>query len=413
MKRLSRAIMSLCVGMALMCANQAHAGEVDVLLKILVKKGILTETEAAIVKDETKQTVAADLAAQKSYAVPGWVQKTKFKGDLRLRYQDQRRKGKNDRHRGRYRFRLGLESEITDDILVAAGIATGGSDPRSTNQTFTNAFETPDVRMDYAYAKYSPLSYVDIYGGKMKRKPVLWAPSDLMWDGDINPEGAAVAASHKLSKHLDGFFNTGFWVLDESSSDSSDPYLKYVQPGLVFGLGNGIKLKTALTYYMFENVQQSTLDNSAGTNTLDVNGGLATGFRTLHPAAEMSVKEPFDGIVNYASLFGEYATNLDDDFVSETDAWVIGMKFGDKKVKKPGQWQFKYMFKRMEMDAFPDIFADSDHFDGDTNTRGHEWIFNYAVAKNVVLGLDYYRTNTILGSDTPEHLIQTDIVIKF
>ncbi len=413
MKKLAGAVMIGITALVLVCTTHAHAGEVDVLLDILVKKGVLTSSEAALVRDETKQAVAAELAAQKSYTVPSWVQKTKFKGDFRLRYQRESKKSTNDRHRGRYRFRLGVESDITDKVTVAGGIATGGDDPRSTNQTFANTFDTPDIRMDYAYVKFSPLSSLDIYGGKMKRKPVLWAPSDLLWDGDINPEGGSLAFTHAINDDIGFFFNGGVWVLDESGSDSSDPYMKYLQPGFTFGFDHGIKLKTALTYYMFDSVEGSLLDNSAGTNSLDVNGNLASSFKSLSPAAELSVKNPFDGPIPYLAVFGEFVTNLDDDHVTETEGWLAGLKFGDKSVKKQGQWQFKYMFRKLEMDAFPDTFPDSDSYGGGTNMRGHEWILEYGLANNVVLGFDYYRTNQIMGGDDPEHIFQTDVMIKF
>lgn len=413
MSKFKKAVSCAAAGLMLLFSVSAQAGEVDVLLDILVKKGVLTASEASIVRDETKQAVAAELAAQKSYAVPSWAQKTKIKGDFRLRYQRQSKKSTNDRHRGRYRFRLGIESQIAKKFMVGAGLATGGTDPRSTNQTFTNSFETPDIRMDYAYMKYSPLSYLQVYAGKMPRKPVLWAPSDLLWDGDINPEGGSLVFNYNLTDDIGFFFNGGVWVLDESSSDSSDPYLKYLQPGFTFGFANGISLKTALTYYRFDSIEGSLLDHSAGTNTLDVNGNLASSFTSLNPAAELAVKEPFDGLVPYASIFGEFVTNLDDDHVRETEGWLAGFKVGDKSVKKPGQWQFKYMFRNLEMDAFPDVFPDSDSYGGETNIRGHEWVVEYGIANNVVLGLDYYRMNQILGGDDPEHLFQTDVVIKF
>ena len=67
-------IMSLAI-----CGN-AIAGEIDILVDKLVEKGILTPVEAQIVLDETKQEVANEIAQGKSYAVPSWVQKMKFKG---------------------------------------------------------------------------------------------------------------------------------------------------------------------------------------------------------------------------------------------------------------------------------------------------------------------------------------------
>ena len=77
----------------------------DVLLEKLVDKGILTPTEASIIKDETKQQVSKELVEQRSYALPEWVQKIKIKGDLRVRYQNERIK---DERFGDFVMRRGL-----------------------------------------------------------------------------------------------------------------------------------------------------------------------------------------------------------------------------------------------------------------------------------------------------------------
>ena len=94
-----------------------------------------------------------------------------------------------------------------------------------------NTFQTPDIRLDYAFAEYSAAPWLTLYGGKFKRKPVVWQPSDLLWDSDINPEGGAITINKGLMSNLDLFFNTGVFVLDESSSDTSDPMMYSVQPG--------------------------------------------------------------------------------------------------------------------------------------------------------------------------------------
>ncbi len=175
----------------------SQAGEMDILVDKLVEKGILSPVEAQIILDETKQQVSKELAEQKSYAAPSWTQKVKLKGDFRLRYQYERRNADTEgRTRGRYRFRLGGEGQVIDQFKVGFGLATGSDDPKSTNQTFSGdgsrTFGTPDIRLDYAFGEYQPLSNFKVAFGKFKRKPYLWAPTDMLWDSDINPEGASL-----------------------------------------------------------------------------------------------------------------------------------------------------------------------------------------------------------------------------
>ncbi len=412
-------ILSCLLGSVLI-STTAFGGEIDILVIKLVEKGILTPVEAQIILDETKQEVAKEIAQGKSYAVPGWVQNTKLKGDLRLRYQydDKDKDSRSGRNRGRVRFRLGMESKIVDSFKIAAGFASGSTDPRSTNQTFQDTFSTKGINLDYAYAQYTAAPWLTLFGGKMKRKSILWEPTDLLWDGDINPEGAAILLSKGMDD-VDFFLNSGFFVLDESSSKSNEPWMAYLQPGINWQLSELTNLKAAVTGYLV-NTKGYDMDNSANTNTL-TGANHSYDYDALSPAVELGIKEPFAGLVPYCALFGEYVNAFDPN--SDNDGYALGFKFGDKKVKKPGQWQFKYVYRRLERDAWFDGFPDSDAYDGDTNVKGHEAAFTYGLRKNVTLGLDYYYMKPIktlsgvsdhsLGSANNQQVLQADLVLKF
>ena len=314
-------------------------------------------------------------------------------------------------HRGRIRYRLGIESKINDKVTVAAGLATGGTNARSTNQDFEDVFQTKPFGLDYVYAKYTPKDWVTIYGGKMKRKPILWEPGDLLWDTDINPEGGAITLQTTRGD-FDLFMNNGMFVLDEATEDTSDPFMYYMQPGVVWNARDDIAVKVATTFYGFSNVKETVLDNSTGTNTLK-NGVLRYDYDAVSPAFEVSMVDPLGGFVPYVSVFGEYVNSMDAG--SEDWGFLMGFKFGDKKIKKFGQWQAKYMFARLERDAWLDNLPDADRSLGRTHVRGHEFIFNYGLAKNVSCGLDYYFSERLetASNDQPQHLLQLDLNFKF
>ncbi len=173
-------------------AVPTESAEIDILIDKLVEKGILTETEARDILQETKiaaekehkkivqETTQALTSGENSIAltvVPDWIRRTKFKGDLRLRYQMNKRNPGADRHRGRFRLRLGFFTEITDKVHVGFGLASGGSNPRSANHTLGNSFETADIRLDYAYASYQPWTWLTLKGGKFKNP--LWLTSQV------------------------------------------------------------------------------------------------------------------------------------------------------------------------------------------------------------------------------------------
>jgi hypothetical protein len=398
--------------------NLVFAGEVDVLIDKLVEKGILTKAEAQQVATEAKEEARKESIKGSYAALPAWVQNLKLKGDLRLRYQWEDKSSATssvaDRHRARYRFRLGLESKVNDKLTVAAGLATGSSDPRSTNQSMNNTFDTPDIRLDYAYAEWSATPWMTLRGGKVKSiKKEIFRPSDLLWDSDIHPEGLTIALSKDAGK-ANFFANTAFWVLDESKTDSSDPVMWVVQPGFKTKLSDNLKLTAAVAGYFFDNVKGATLEHSAGSNTLE-NGVLKYNYNSVSPSVKLDIKQPFNiAALDKMSLFGDFVYNPDPS--DKNQGWLAGVKFkmaGPLKIfgKK---WDLKYMYRHLEKDAWLDTFPDSDAQGGATDVKGHEIAVSYPLGKNTSLELDYYLVKNIDAADSQRrHLLQVDWKMKF
>ena len=350
---------------------------------------------------EKAVTEAAEKAAQK--ATPKWVKNWTLFGDMRLRYQGEDTEGKTTRHRGRIRFRTGAKVEVAGGVEAGFRLASGGSDPRSTNQTLGDFFDTPDFRLDRAYLKWEPRDFIYVVGGKFKN--LLWTPSDLLWDGDINPEGAA---AHLAFGPF--FANLGFFILNEHSGDSNDPFMVALQPGAKFKAGI-MDFKLAATGYWFSDITKSPLEYSEETNTRKDDGSdtLLYEFNSVSVGAEMGLN--FKGPVERVAVFGEGIYNPDPE--DNEYGWLGGFKFGSKKVKEFGQWQAKYMYRRLEKDAWLDTFPDSDFFNGKTGVQGHEIVLTFGLTKNFSLGIDYYNVEDIDDSDKDQQLLQVDLVAKF
>jgi hypothetical protein len=394
----------------------ASAGEMEILLDKLVKKGVLTQGDADEIAKETKQAAAQKEKAEqekkqedtKTAGVPDWVKNMKLGGDLRLRYQgeDRENDGSGTRSRGRIRLRLGAEAEPAENWTVGARLATGSGDPRSTNVTMENSFEMKQIRVDQAFARYRPLTWLSFVGGKFENP--LFRPSDLLWDSDITPEGAALQLAYPVSKSVNLFFTGGFFLLDESAS-GKDPFMWALQPGVNWKITNDTNLKVAVAYYDFSNVKDSRLDYSANTNTL-VGNRLRYGYSAPVVSAELGF-DKLSTFMPYLGFFGEYTKNPDPS--KDASAYIAGIKFGDKSVRNFGDWQFQYSYRRIEKDAWLDIFPDSDFYRGATNTLGHEGILTFGLTKNVNLTLDYYNARQVRGSKNTEHLIQADLNLRF
>jgi len=434
MKKQATMIGAIGLIIGLLAISVSYAGEIDLLLEKLVDKGVLTGAEAQQVKYETQEQVKKEIATGKSAALPSWVQNIKLKGDLRLRYQYKHAKAvsdaRSDDNIGRVRMRLGVDGKINEKLLAGIGIATSDSgDPRSTNITFgkTGAgYNTKfEVRLDYAYAKYMPLPWLNIIGGKMLLPDVLWEPTDLIWDTDITPEGAVIGLNKALNSKTSLFMNTGVLVLEDDTATEESTAMAYlIQPGINYTINDQLSLKGAVSFSNFSGIKNTAYPTSSyswykSSNTKN-GSNWAYDYVTVNPALEFSIKEPFKavGMKNIESLkfFGEYVNNLA--APAKNTGFSAGFQFGNAKIEKWADWQFKYIYAMLEKDAVLDVLPDSDRYGGKTGMRSHEVAFSYGLGKNVSLGLDVYRSWNInnvraVAPKAPETLVQFDLNMKF
>ena len=128
-----------------------------------------------------------------------WATRIVGKGDLRYRYEAI--KDPTRVHGGRVSKRIrrasasarGWASTPKSPIPSWSGlqVATGGDDPRSSNQTLGGANSRKSIGFDLAYFDWKFASWGNLIGGKMKY-PFLRPGQSLFYDGDINPEGLAL-----------------------------------------------------------------------------------------------------------------------------------------------------------------------------------------------------------------------------
>ena len=396
------------------------------LLEVLYKNGTIDDATYGLLRNsamadaERTHAKIEETAENKVAAVKQtsdklkWAEKIKLKGDLRLRRQYQKADpeiGKSSsRERYRYRLRLGANAQVNDQVKVGLGFASGKDDARSTNETLDGGFSTKDIRLDYAFAEWTPGDWGSVVGGKFKRKPYLWAPTDMLWDGDVNPEGLSVHLHMKNSLGT-AYGNAGHWLLEENKSVSDDPTLTYAQLGHKFKFGN-MFAHLAGTYYAFDGMKEAgVIGKRKGYNTLTATDKYMFDYDALGLSAEVGVQDVWLPGKMFA-VFTDYVKNDDS---NEDRGVAFGFKFGDRKVSNRHTWQFKYINADLEADAFPDFLPDSDRLGGNTGVQSNEFVFQYAIAKNIILALDYYDSerNVPGKTDDEEKLFQSDISFKF
>lgn len=332
----------------------------------------------------------------------------KLKGDLRYRDELIAVQDKDNRHRHRIRLRVGIDARLAQTLDLFVRIASGSDDPLSTNQTITDGFSTKNIGLDLAYFDWHPESVqgVNFLGGKMKNPFYKVGKTELIWDGDLNPEGLAFRLTKESGK-VETFASLGCFPVMERKKDD-DALLLGFQGSLKFKLpGNKTHLLLGLGYFDFTNAQGNPpfFDPGDGAgNTLDQAGKYMEDFNEFEVFAEFGFKAGNAPV----TLFADYVTNTAAD--NDNAGWLAGLSVG--KCKDPGSCAFRYNYRKVEKDAVVGAFADSDFGGGGTGSKGHEAGFDCQIAKRVKAGTTYFFNERGDAGEDYQRL-QVDLNLKF
>lgn len=452
--------------------GSSHAQSVDALLDKLVDKGVLTVKEAQELRVESDKDFTKAYAAKSGMSE--WVSALKFNGDVRGRYESFyfENPAGSERHRFRYRLRFGVTANLFDNFevglrLTSSEAASGGGsggDPISGNTTFQDNGSKKFVYLDLAYAKWNAINDSDwmltTMVGKIENPFVF---SDMVFDGDYTPEGAAIQLTHHFNSQHSARLNAGLFAIDEISGSSLDPYwfggqLRFESKwdtkwSSSFGVaalavaneeflnanrsagfgGTGGTSIVGVTTWTVPNQNggnsRSGLSGTTGTGgnlTADFNPIIVDGAVTYTLESFWHYKAPFP-----IRLAGEYMHNPAARI--QNDAWSVGVTFG--KSGKKGLWDLSYRYKHLEGDAWFEEFVDSDFgafyqsgtgslrsaggsgYIAGTNIRGHIVKAGYSPFDSVTLGITAFITELIqpnpAGSKSGSTRLQMDAVWKF
>lgn len=408
-------------------ANQALSDE-NAALKAQGEKLATAQADADKSRDAQSDAIAK---ASAKVAGSDWASRIKWNGDLRYRNESITRDVKTDQVRDRLRARFGFTAKATDTISVTARFATGGDDPRSTNQTLGadgSGMARRSIGLDQYFATWKPLTGLTVTAGK---QPMPWfrPGQSLFEDGDINPEGLSVNYQNGL------FFGSAYGIwLSEIGANNINPTTGVASPskatangatydGLQLGvrvpLGSVSNLAASLMYSNCggcKNHQPMWAAGANGNTTVTVSSValLAYEYRQIEAALEYNTKFdwlPFQAFGNYVKNGG--ASNGQD------SAFTVGFLLG--KASDKGTWEVGYAYERMKKDAILGQFVDSDFGGGNTDTKGSVIRLGYAPAKNWTVNATYFinslnNTGTVSATaprDESYKRLQLDVGVKY
>jgi hypothetical protein len=356
------------------------------------------------IREETYQqpTLAAPAARE-----PGWPDRIRWKGDFRYRHESiDAEFASDDRHRNRVRARPALEARITDTVTVGMGLATGGDNPTSTNQTLGGAFSTKPIALDLAYFTWeTPADGLSITAGKYKNPLVRAGGNGLIWDSDLRPEG--VTATYDFG----GFSLTGLmnWVTESSSSDNVafGGQFDWTTP-----IGDAAKLQLGIGYYDLGSVEgrEVPFDGDPRGNSVDAGNNYLYGYRELELFGEFN----FNIGDLPAEVFFNYVENLD---APELDqGFALGGTLNFRHGNRP--WRLGYVYQDLEADAVFAFFTDSDFAGGGTDAKGHIFRGSYSLTSSISFGGTLFinergEANNVLGIAEDYNRLMLDVEFKY
>lgn len=313
--------------------------------------------------------------------MPGWLTGWKAKGDLRIRYEgfDYDQTGKDNRHRGRFRFRLGAEKKLNDKLTVNFRIATGSGDPTSTNQTFDNTFSGKDLVLDRAFFTYNTGDWT--WGAGKFANP--FNTTDMVWDSDVNPEGAYGSYSKGLF-----YLNFGGMVVEEESS-SSDINLGAFQAGV--STKGSVQFNGSASYYVYEG------------------GVIINGKDEAYSFFDLLGTVKFKDAPIPMKLSLNFAQNTTSGIGDEDTAYAGYFQLGD--TKKPGDWAFRAKYAEIETNSVYALLNDSDF--GFTDKKGFVVDGRYQATKYMNWRLAFFSIDSIVAADKGFSRLQIDCGLKF
>lgn len=426
-KTLSSSLLVFAASVALVPAQSSN----DALLNTLVSKGILTAQEADTLKRETANS--APKTAATALGIQNWVKSIKLGGEFRGRYEGFHfdHADTTDRHRFRYRLRLGVVASLADDFDVGLRLTSGepsgslGGDSLSGNSTLQDNGSKKFVYVDLAYARWSPIHTDALRGaltfGKMESPLIV---SDLVLDDEYTPEGIGGQLTWKPSERHAIKFNGGAFVLDELSASNRDPFLFGAQArwdaawSKSFASAAGL---TALTMQNEQSLPNGNVPNGNRGNNRNASGAPATAFApvTIDTALTWSLTAlPIYPGTLPIKLHGEYMIN--GAAADQNTAWSMGVQFG--QAGKRHQWELAYRWKAIEADVWYEEVMDSDFgayyeeqtpnsgfsgtgagFGAGTNVRGHIIKAAYSPTDSTTLLLTCYLTELISEAPAGSH----------
>jgi hypothetical protein len=402
----------------------------DPLLNLLLQKGILTEEEAKKVQAEVDagRTNALQMPAESKWKINNAIKSIELFGDLRVRYEYRQANrpdgGRLELDRYRYAVRLGLRGDVFDDFYYGVRLDTANN-PRSPWVTFGTSSSgipyqgpygksTAGIEVGQVYLGWRPEPWFDFTIGKMPQ-PLYTTP--MVWDTDLNPEGAAERFKHSVGP-ADFFANFGqFYYQDVNPTYASttiggvavegNPVFQLAyQGGVNYHFTTNVSAKVAASLYQYVG---TVTNRSPFFGDGFVGEGIFTGPGSANPINGASGFGTSGSIPGFSSFgFPNNQVGLDHLLVLEIPA-EVNFKLGAISARVFGDFAYNLEGSQRAQDAATGYAA----FLSLQNSQGAVSVTPFAPQRNDVkayqVGVDLATKDSlgmVYGSTARKHAVE-------
>ncbi|WP_230342589.1 putative porin [Methylobacillus arboreus] len=248
------------------------------------------------VKQQLRNDIQKEVMAKLNYhveeerlALPGWLDRISFEGDVRLRYEPDRFSSRNaeayvhglyesqqamipnttqDQDRYRVRARFGINAKLSDTFTAGIRMTSGHMDnPLSPNQSIDIRAAKLDWGLDRVFITYKPYQWMSVTAGRFANP---FFSTDMVWDRSLAMDGIAASFTPKLSDSVAGFGTLGAFPIDQvqkgTLNKAKDKWFIGGQAGFEWISPNKSSIKAGIAYYDFKNVE-GIPNNQDGSDT--------------------------------------------------------------------------------------------------------------------------------------------------
>ena len=364
-------------------ATSARLTALEAQIAALTGDPVAQSAHAAVPQVAAQPSPPALVSAVGPHAFGSFFDRLDIGGDVRLRYEHNwGTETTRDRGRGVLRARLRASYAVNDWLAAGGQIVTGDpDDPNSADVTLSNFADDLSVALDQAYlrAKFGPAT---LWGGKFGNS---LTKTDLVWDGDVSPQGFAASYDAPLSDGVALRLAGLYFLLDESVAGPNSDMIGG-QAELALQPTADWKMKLSAAYYDY------TLRSLAGGDAGDFRSNL------IAPDGRyLSDFDLIDGIasLDYLGLGGDWPLQLSGEYVRNLSAatgadtgYTVGVSLG--QASRAHGWKFGYSYMSAETDAVLAAFS-HDNIDLATNYLLHGLSVDHAFTNDVILNATLYH----------------------